>query len=431
MALLLEELKQFFQRSGWDKTYWVAYSGGLDSHVLLHLLRELRTSYPLNIRAIHINHGLSPHALSWEKHCESTCKTLEIDFFKKTINITSSNKNIEEQLRDERYRLFAETLKLGEYLLTAHHLDDQAETVLLQLLRGSGVKGLAAMPPIKSFAKGVHARPFLNISRKDLEQYAIEQKLCWIEDESNHSLRFTRNFLRHDVLPILKKRWPTVNLTLARTAKHCAETQNWLNQQTSNDLQKIRSDKADILSIQKLLSLDSVRQRHVLRFWFEQCGFSIPSAVKMKEIQDKMLSARSDKNPLIKWGKVELRRYRDYLYVMPKLSDFDRTPRRWDFDVSLHIPSIGTLEAEKKQGQGLKLEYKSCEVRFRSGGERCYFAEKKSHRTLKNLFQEWGVPPWLRSRMPLIFIEDQLVQVPGFFLDERFKDEIGYFIHLL
>ena len=240
-----------------DKTYWVAFSGGLDSTVLLHLFSDLRELHEIRFKAIYVNHG-SHNALAWAKHCKETCQTLQIEFVDEAIPLQKTlGQSPENRLRQERYAIFTEEVLDHDYLLTAHQQDVQAETVLLPLLRGAGPQGLAAMPHIKPFAKGFHARPLLNFSRAELKDYAEEKQLQWIEDESNTDLKLTRNFLRHDVMPVLTKRWPNVGKTLCRVASHSAKAEELMASVAKNDLATVTDEGSDsrsiTLSIKKLL----------------------------------------------------------------------------------------------------------------------------------------------------------------------------------
>jgi tRNA(Ile)-lysidine synthase len=435
MALLLDHLKTFFLTQRTDRKYWIGFSGGLDSLVLLHLCVSLRQQLPLQLCAVHVNHGLSPYAPDWVKYCAQRCHEWQVDFIQKNINAKAAvGDSPENTARQYRYALFAELLAFHDVLLTAHHQDDQAETVLIQLLRGAGPKGLSAMPLLKPFARGMHGRPLLSISRAELRKYAEEYHLRWIEDESNADTDFTRNFIRHNIMPALKQRWPTVTRTLTRTADHCAEAQALLESMAMQDLVLCRGNAPGTLSVQRLLSLDTMRQRQVLRAWLVELNLLLPSASKLYEIQEAFLHAASDQSPYMKWGGVELRRYRDELYVMPCLPAHDsRQCSIWDFQQPL-VLSIGTLEAVFTEGSGLKTDIRKVMIRFRQGGEHCQLPGRQCHHALKHLFQQWGVPPWERERVPLIYWEDILIGVAGYFMDERYTakgNEMGYQIKIV
>ncbi len=433
MESLFDCVKKFFLAQGFDRTYWVAYSGGLDSHVLLHLCAELCAIYPIKLRAIHINHGLSPNATAWSTHCENNCRDLQINLTQKSINAkATTGKSPEDIARLRRYEIFAELLMPNDFLLTAHQQDDQAETVLLQMLRGAGPKGLAAMPQIKAFARGFQARPLLDFTRAELQSYAEQNQLCWIDDESNTNVSFTRNFLRHDVIPILKKRWPTVTNTLARVAENCAEAQQLLDLISANDLAAVKGSEPNTLSTKKLLALDSARQRQVLRAWLNELHFPIPSVLKMRQIQENFLLARADKLPHIVWADVELRRYRDVLYAMRCLPLHDATQVvAWNLQQPLELTSGGVLQAKRVKGQGLLANISAVSVRFRQGGEQVRLPGRRCHHELKKIFQEQGILPWQRERVPLIYVGDQLAAAVGIFVAESFiaqGNEEGYLL---
>jgi tRNA(Ile)-lysidine synthase len=282
------------------------------------------------------------------------------------------------------------------------------------------------MPALKEFAAGFHARPLLSVPRIELKHYAESYHLTWIEDESNANKHFTRNFLRHDVLPLLKQRWPTVSKTLARTAENCAETQQLVTMITMQDLAVCRDKQVKTLSIKKLQLLDANRQRQVLRAWLKELGFSIPSSAKLHQIQHDFLQAREDKLPYMTWNKIELRRYQDSLHAHDCLVPHDATQTySWDLTQPLVIPNLGSLHAVMTENEGLHPDIKQVTVRFRQGGERCYFSKRRCHQSLKHLFQQWRIPPWERERIPLIFIDDTLAAVPGFFLDAAYASTPG------
>jgi tRNA(Ile)-lysidine synthase len=432
--MLLQQLRAFCAQHGNDKTYWIAYSGGLDSHVLLSLCSALRSELNLNLRAIHVNHGMSAHALQWSEHCARVCDAYAIPLTMRTLTsaLTSSG-NLEATMRDARYHIFAETLSTNDMLLTAHHQDDQAETILLQLMRGAGVKGLAAMPMIKSFAAGYHGRPLLNIPRTALQQYAEQHGLNWIEDESNENQQFARNYLRQTILPLLKSRWPAVTTTLARSATHCAEAQQILEDFAEEALTAVAGTRADTLSVSKLLLCLPERQRLLLRCWIQQQGYQLPDARKLATIQRDVFNAAWDRLPCVRWGEVELRRYRDDLYLLTSQQKMDlQLSYMWELQQPLTIPGLGSVQATVIQGGGLHANTGAVTIRFRQGGEKMAIPGR-GRQTLKNLFQEWNILPWERERVPLIYIADQLIGVVGYFIHADYlakNAEPGYQISL-
>jgi len=293
------------------KHIWVAYSGGLDSTVLLHQLNQSREENTL-LRAVHIHHGLNAHADEWQKHCEAICAAWSIELRAHRIDLSSSHENIEERARQIRYDFFASLLNENDVLYTAHHQDDQAETVLLQLMRGAGPRGLSAMPQESILGKGRLIRPLLNFSRDELLAYAQQHQLIWIEDDSNQNTRFTRNFLRQEVLPILKNRWPSVSETISRSARHCAETESLLEEFIAPLFRGCLLEN-NALSVPELKKLTPLQQKHVFRQWLFYGGFYSPNERKLENCLRVFLTAREDRHPMVTWGNVMVRRYRKEL----------------------------------------------------------------------------------------------------------------------
>ncbi len=426
---LKEQLKTFCLQQPVQTTFWIAYSGGLDSHVLLHLGAALQQKTGVCIQAVHINHGLSAHALTWQNHCYSICQDLNVPMVSQTLQIfLSKGQSLEASAREGRYGLLADLLKKGDFLLTAHHEDDQAETILLQLMRGAGVKGLSAMPVLKPLGKGMHYRPFLSYRRSELENYAKAYQLKWLDDESNDNQNFDRNFLRHAVLPILKKRWPSAAKTLARSARHSADAMLLVQELMSAELEAFNRNDKSQLDIKKLLLLSPLKQRFVLRAWFESLDFKPPPETKLQQIIQTVLPAAKDRFPLVTWGHYEVRRFQGTLFARRKPPVFDQhIVLKWNFSAPLILPDGRKIDILLTKSHGLSKITPECEIRFRRGGERCRLVQN-SHHSLKHLLQKWQVPPWERNRIPLIFINNELAAVVGFFYDKKYaakKDEIG------
>jgi tRNA(Ile)-lysidine synthase len=425
--MLLSAVRDFCLLQDANKTYWVAYSGGLDSHVLLALMSELRILLSIQVKAIHINHGLSSNAEAWSLHCEKICRELAIPFIAHKIQITlQSGDSLEALARQKRYDLLARELGPNDILLTAHHQDDQAETVFLQLLRGAGPTGLAAMPSLKILGKALHGRPLLDFSQQDLVLYAEQNNLHWQQDESNDNTRYTRNFLRHEIFPLLKKRWSTVTQTVSRAAKFCAQADELLDQYVKKDVAAVQGSVPETLSIKKLSHFTAIQQRFILRSWIQQCGYDMPSAALMDTIQNNILTARWDRLPQLTWQNVLLRRYQDDLYLLPLASAHDKKQvYSWLLSHSLVLPVLGKLTATLSFQQGLHHDVQEVSVRLRQGGEYCRLPGRKQHHTLKKLFSAWRVLPWERDRMPLIFFAETLIAIPGLFLDREYMSQPG------
>lgn len=432
MDALANSLKNLCLSKGFEQTYWIGLSGGLDSQVLLHLFYQLRKEFPLKLHAVYINHGLSPNARSWELFCKNSCHTLDVEFSSYALKADSLTESLEAWARDGRYGIFAKLLQKNDVLITAHHQDDQAETVLLQLLRGAGPKGLSAMPKIKSFGAGFHARPLLNFTRDTLQKYAEQHSLQWIEDESNGNVRLMRNFLRHEVLPILKKRLPTVTQTLARVAENCAEAQSLIELASQKDLEFVQNPSGT-LTLSKLLNFNPALQRSILRAWFASLKVTLPSSIKLQKIQDSLLKARTDKMPVIKFGKNEIRRFRDELFVFPLRALHDSAKiYKWDLKNSLSLDGVGVLKTHSKVQIGLRPNVQNVSIRFRQGGELLRLPGRNYRHDLKKLFQEWGVPPWERDRIPLLYVQEDLAAVVGYAISADFMtNEAGLNFELI
>lgn len=409
-------LNHFLKRILPKKTIWIAYSGGVDSHVLLHAINKARLDFPdMNLKAIHINHQLMPDANCWQEKTKSVCEQLDIPFFSETVQVKcDANESLEECARLARHKVFKSLLEKNDVLLTAHHQNDQAETLFLQLLRGAGVRGLGGMREMISMGKGVLMRPFLSISRDNILAYAREEQLVWIEDLSNSNEAFSRNFLRKSIIPLLSTRWPKAAVKLSQSAIHLQEAQDLLEEVAKVDLTLVLSEK-DQLSLSALSNFSIERQKNLLRFWITRNGFSSPSSKKLTAIMNEVIHARIDATPCVTWGNAEIRRYQDHLYIMPALTNFDISASlAWDITKPLPLPSgQGLLEARPAQNGLIIRPGDKIEIRFRQGGEACYLAHRTGQQSLKKLFQEWGIPPWLRDRLPLLFINNELKWIAG------------------
>jgi tRNA(Ile)-lysidine synthase len=413
--------------------YWVAFSGGLDSTILLHSMVDIASDLNCEeLLAVHVNHRQSPEADQRSRHCSDLCEGLGVALRVLTID-TQKPKGMsnEDWLRRQRYALLAEAMGDGDVMFTAHHLNDQAETLLLQLLRGSGPRGLAGMPRIRQFGGGYLARPLLAITRAGLEEFAEARLLSWCDDPSNIDRSLDRNYLRHEIIPLLAKRWPGIFDTIGRAAIWQAQMVEVLDDLATADLSEIR-DADGRLSISRLRELPQARQQEVLRQNLRTNDLPVPSSRIIDEVLHEVCDAREDAEPHVIWPGAEVRRYQDKIYVQSPLSDVDSTQiRSWDFSAALQF-THGRLEAKSTTGHGLsreRLESGQVTVRFRRGGERIRSSGRAHHSDLKKLLQAWLVPPWLRNRIPLIYCGDELVCVVGYVIDEAFKcspDEAGW-----
>lgn len=415
---------------GAARSYIVAYSGGVDSHVLLQLLAGRRDALRAPLMAVHVDHGIQAQSGEWRAHCERVCHQLDVPFHAlQTNGVAAPGESPEAAARHARYRVLEDWLPDGAVLLTAQHRDDQAETLLLQLFRGAGPRGLSAMPASMALGGGRLLRPFLDLTRADILGWAQTHELDWIEDPSNADTRYDRNLLRHELLPQLQQRWPGLPTVLARAAAHQSEQAGLADALAGVDFLACCSTDHERLLQSGLKSLMPARQRNLLRYWIRQRGFVMPSQAVLERIREEMLFSRDDAQPLVHWGRAELRRYRGELYLMQALPAQDSAECiPWDLR---NRPELGTasgvLFARPVTGQGLHLpdSFARVDVRFRRGGESLRLPGASHHRTLKNLLQEHGVPDWERERLPLLYAGDTLVAVPGIAVCEGFQAQAG------
>lgn len=393
----------------------VGFSGGLDSTVLLHVL----ASYPSlhsKLVAVHINHGISPNALSWQMHCKQFCEPLNIELITESVHFDRSA-NIEEGARIARYAVFSSLLDEQDALILGHHVDDQAETVLLQLFRGAGVDGLAAMAESGFLGKGGVVRPFLSHPRFLLEQYAAVHQLNWIDDESNQDVNYSRNYLRHQIMPLLAEKWPGAVGALARTAKHCQQAKSNLDALALLDCPELSAVKKWLL-IEPLQQLNFDRLSNVLRFWLKQNQISMPSTLTFNRLIHELIFASEDAVPEVSWGTIIVRRYQSHLYLEEQSTFNLPSCTEWSmFPLPLLLEHITVVA--KKSNQGLVVpEGAKITIKFRQGGEE--FKWHGQTKRLKKLFQEWEIPPWLRERTPLLYIDGTLAAVVGYAVSDLF-----------
>jgi len=394
--------------------------------VLLHPVAALRPALGARpVEAVHVNHGLSPNAAAWARHCEAVCEGLGVECRVLAVDARPARgESPEAAARAARYAALAGVLGAGETLLTAHHQGDQAETVLLQLLRGAGPRGLGAMPGHAPFARGIHARPLLGFAREALRAYAEAHGLSWVDDESNADVTLDRNFLRREILPRLRGRWPAAERTLSRAAGHSREASDLLDEIAAQDLLDPGMSHDGALSVTGLLGLGGARRRNAIRHWLRRLGLPLPSSEQLRQIEQQMLCVQ-DRSPRIRWPGAEVRCYRDGLYAFAPLPDVPPGFRaEWDLTAPVALPGGGALHARGRTGAGITADlcYSArVTVRYRRGGERCRPAGTRCTRTVKNLFQELGVPPWIRPRVPLVYIGERLAAVADYWVCHPFQ----------
>lgn len=414
-----ERLSEFFQQYP-ASAYLIAFSGGLDSHALLHAAVQLRRHNPfLKLRAIHVDHGLQLPSAGWATHCRKVCEQLDVPFTCEHLKLApAGGESVEAVARTARYAAFARHLCTGEILLTAHHRNDQAETLLLHLVRGSGVDGLAAMPEVRPFGLGRLGRSLLGFTRRDLQDYAAAHGLEYEEDPSNQDVRFDRNYLRKKVIPVLEERWPAVADTLARAARLQGESRQLLSGFLQAKLASVQGSKLDTLSVSCLREQETIMQKGLLREWLTQNGFGHPEERQLLHIISDAVQARDDADPCIRWPGCEIRRYRDDLYAMKPLGAHDANQvLTWGNPAQpllIEALNISLLpEALGEWQKYLRTHTEAVTVRFRQGGESVFIPHRGGHHSLKNLLQEAGIPPWERMRLPLVYVGEQLVYIPG------------------
>ena len=401
----------------------VGLSGGIDSVVLLHvLLRRLRIA-PARISVIHVNHQISPQAARWAAFCRRWCGELGVVLRVVKVDVPRGN-STEAAARTARYAVFAASK--ADRVVLAHNRDDQAETLLLQLLRGAGPRGLAAMPVLRPALAGKPPvlRPMLDVPRKTIIAYAQRHRLQWVEDDSNQDRTYLRNFLRHDVMPLLERKLPGSGATLARAARHQAEASDLLDVLARQDIGA--SGDRNCLALAPLRLLAAHRARNALRYFLRCNDLLMPDADGLHEMLRQALTAKSDAQIRIALGGVELRRFRDTLHVVRPFSRPGQSFEvSWSGRGSLALPQLGgLLRLERIKGGGIAadaLRAAALSVRSRRGGESLRLAADGRRRTVRNLLQEAAMPPWLRERLPFLYLNDELAAVPGLGIDARFR----------
>lgn len=403
---LRDALQPWRSASGWC----VALSGGLDSTVLLHLLVSLAQREALPpLSAMHIHHGLQAAADTWPAHCRELCAALSVPLQVEYVQV-APGASLEQAAREARYAAFTARLGAGEVLLTAQHRDDQAETLLFRLLRGAGVQGLSAMPVSRALGAGRLLRPLLNCSRDELLAYAREHGLVWVEDPSNTDERFSRNYLRRQVLPALLRRWPQASANMARSAAHLSEAGQLLDELAQQDVAvaEVPGEFAWLglpsLALPALRGLSEPRQRNALRYWLRPLT-AMPDSEHWAGWQT-LREAAVDAAPVWKLAAGELRRSDERLWWLA--GDWLRSP------VPVHAAVQGNQQLVLP-GNGLVridgiLPAGDWQLGYRRGGEQI-FLPGRGHRDLKRLFNELRVPAFVRDRLPLLRLDNQVVAI--------------------
>lgn len=437
VAVVDQALNAFSPQFESAKHIYVAYSGGMDSHVLLHSMAKLVGSSRLT--ALHINHQLSPNAAQWAEHCRGICQSLGVNYLCRDVLVDTGGSR-ENAARQARYQAFEAQLSAGDILVLAHHADDQAETILYRLLRRSGPRGLAGMPVSRPLGAATLLRPLLGLEQVVLEDYARRNKLQWVEDESNQSRQFDRNFLRHEIIPQLKSRWPNYAARISDAGILCEQAEQ-INEELARldlgDMGLRRERRGWSVEIPVLSALGRARQANVLRYLARLKVQSPPGHRVIDEVLGSLLNADENRNPLVHWSGGQWRRFQDRLHLLATdtvaQADDESVGDRglpWSIEEALTLPDGSLLTATAVSGEGLAEGYAHrLSVSFRRGGERCRPAKRGGRANLKKLFQEFALEPWLRARIPLIYRDGELVAVGDLWVCEGYQagaDEPGY-----
>ena len=463
--------------------YVVAYSGGIDSHVLLHCCKKLN----LRVRAVHVHHGLQNIADEWVTHCQSICRVLNIHIDVRYVDAKKNKgQSPEEAARSVRYEALQNSLLDGDCLLTAQHLNDQAETLLLQLFRTASSAGLSAMPAQRHLGKNSHLRPLLSFSRQEIEKFAEENSLNWIEDPTNQDVSYDRNFIRKEVVTLLKSRWPEITGQLSTVASLQSNNLQVLEDMAAIDLanliklptyQSVTSfySVVSVLSISRLKKLSLARRLNVLRYWLIKTlskksakisPIISPTRNLLEEIDRAVINSAPDANPVISFSGFEFRKFQHDLYLLKptspsfgsltahpcattpslgsltahpcattdkKLSDLEEDTVWQPFSPAVISALNIQLKSIDSIGEGLKKDLlgESLNIRFRKGGEIFHPVGRRHSQRLKKLLQEANVPPWDRESIPLIYFKDELIAVVGLWVCKQYAvsgDEEGWLV---
>ena len=404
----------------------VAYSGGHDSHVLLHALSLARREYDFGLTALHFDHGLQPQSADWARQCAAVCEAWDIAFVShREALVKPPGESLEALARRRRYRWFERAVAPRRVLLTAHHANDQAETVLLNLLRGGGLESLAGIPQqrILSAEKSTRVvRPLLSWRRDALAEYARHHALSWIEDPSNQSGEFDRNHIRQSVIPLLEQRWPAAVGSLGRGAEHCREAARFLDEVVRQHFQRCRADEkrgvfclAPPLNASKLKPLGRFQTLHLIRHWAHRHGHRSPSTGQLATFYEQVFEAQSE-SAGVRWNGAELRYFNDHLYLTRQLDDPPTAALDWNLqtrDLGVNGLRIETHKETNADLNPAQLHGKPLQLKWRQGGERITLPGRAHSSELKKLLQQNAVPPWERRALPLLVVDGEIAWVHG------------------
>ncbi|PXX47354.1 tRNA lysidine(34) synthetase TilS [Undibacterium pigrum] len=412
----------------------VAYSGGLDSTVLLSLAINYCRRSDIPLFAFHIHHGLSPNADAWLDHCRAGCVATGISFQSECIQVSrDSGDGVEASARKGRYQALGRMSKNAgiPLILAAHHQDDQAETLLLQLLRGSGVAGMSGMdvchraPNLFGHDEVMLGRPLLTEKRSTLEAYASQQGLSYIEDESNTDQRYLRNAIRHSVMPVLEGLSPGYSERIARSATHFQAAQDLLLEVAEQDFVSCTHDTG--LAIAAMRALSPARRDNLFRYWFSRAGVRMPTTSRLKEMQSQLFDGREDARITVQHDTIAIHRYKDTVYLSAQQAEVSEESRLlgfvWQGQAHIHFPEFaGSLHFDQSDHgfDAAWLQSQALSLHLRRGGERLKLAENRSTRDMKSHFQSLRIPFWQRERLPYVSTGQNLLFAAGVGMQSRF-----------
>lgn len=419
-------------------SFAIAYSGGLDSAALLHLAGDYAVRHGLQVFAFHVHHGLSPNADAWLAHCERECVRRRIRFDARRINLDErKGDSIEQAARNKRYAALSELCRAHQVplLLTAHHQDDQAETVLLQMIRGSGVAGISGMrragaaPGLLGDPDLILGRPLLDVTRNDLESFVVQHRLEYVSDESNADARYARNALRHHVFPSLAAYFPGFQERFVRVAHHAQAAQSLLDELAAQDLAGCLDREG--INVGRLKTLSAERGNNMLRYWFSVHGMRMPSTAWLSEMRSQLLDARDDAQILVTHPEGEIRRHRGRVFLTPRRNtELHCAPLafRWHGEARMAFPAFGGALYFDMAEQGVDADWlraQQLELRHRHGGEKLKLAPNRSTKSLKHHYQNLDVPAWERSRLPMVTASGSMLFAAGIGMDCRNAPTVG------
>lgn len=424
-AQIFEPIKNYLDQ---ECQVIVAFSGGIDSSVLLDLTLKM---IPLrNLLVIHVNHGLSAKSIEWEKHSKQICEAFGVKFIAEKVNISGHGKGLEAAARSARYKVFEKHLVKDGVLLQGHHFDDQVETVLYRLLRGSGSKGLTGIPKLRKLAHGMLFRPLLGMKKIDIQNYAEANGLKWVEDDSNQSSDFDRNYIRNSVLPVITKRWPDYHSrfdTLIRNSRANKQLSMAVFKQDLKFLDQKKERGGYSILLKSFAEMDKSRQKNFLLYWADSNGMQSPGHKVIGEAINSLATLSEETGPIVSFRDSEYRRYRDRLFLLDTtfFSDLETLKSQtiiWNGESRLDLDPVSHLNFEKSLGFGVRYP-KGIPViiKFRQGGERSHPQERSHSNTLKKCLQEFGLEPWWRDYVPLIYYGSELVAVADLWIQKDWQ----------